>query len=65
MTILLTLYLAGMPLAAVFLICAFWEAPKEDMMEISTLSGAAAVVVFILLWPWFLGLAAYDAFSER
>lgn len=65
MTTLLTIWLAGMPFALAFLIRAFWEAPKEDMMEISTLSGMAALVVFVVFWPVFLFLAIKDAISER
>lgn len=48
MTIILTLYLAGMPVSLAFLLWAFWGAPKEDLIEVGTLSGIAAVVVFVL-----------------
>lgn len=65
MTIILTLYLAGMQASLVFLLWAFWGAPKEDLIEVGTPSGIAAVVVFVLLWPIFLGLALYDAITER
>lgn len=65
MTILLTLYLAGMPVSLAFLLWAFWGAPKEDMIEVGTLSGIAAVVVFVLLWPIFVGLSVYDVMTER
>ncbi len=65
MTIILTLYLAGMPASLVLLLWAFWGAPKEDLIEVGTLSGIAAVVVFVVLWPIFVGLSVYDAFLER
>lgn len=65
MTIILTLYLAGMPVSLVFLLLAFWGAPKEDLIEVGTISGIAAVVVFVVLWPIFVGLSVYDAFLER
>lgn len=65
MTILLTLYLAGMPVSLAFLLWAFWGAPKEDLIEVGTLSGIAAVVVFVLLWPVFVGLSVYDVMTER
>lgn len=65
MTILLTLYLAGMPVSLVFLLWAFWGAPTEDLIEVGTLSGIAAVVVFVLLWPVFVGLSVYDVMTER
>lgn len=65
MTIILTLYLAGMPVSLVFLLLAFWGAPKEDLIEVGIISGIAAVVVFVVLWPIFVGLSVYDAFLER
>lgn len=65
MTALLTLYLAGMPVSLGFLVWAFWGAPAEDLIEVGTVSGVAAVLVFVLLWPIFVGLAVYDAISER
>lgn len=65
MSAILTLYLAGMPVSLGFLVWAFWGAPREDLIEVGTLSGVAAVAVFVLLWPLFVGLAVYDAFSER
>ena len=65
MTILLTLYLAGMPLALVTLIWALWGAPQEDLIDVGTVPGIAAVVFFVLLWPVFLALSIYDVWTER
>lgn len=65
MSILLIIYLAGMPVSLGVLVWAFWGAPREDLIEVGTLSGVAAVVVFVLLWPLFVALSLYDAWMER
>ena len=65
MTILLTLYLSGMPLALVILLWSLQGLPEDDWDDLDTLAGWAAAAVFVLLWPIFLGLALYDAITER
>ena len=64
-TVLLTLYLAGMPLAAALMLWSLVGIDDEDWRELCTLPGLAALAVFVLLWPIFLGLALYDAITER
>ena len=49
MTILLTLYLAGMPLSAITLLWALWEVPDDDWREFFTLPGLAALLVWVVL----------------
>lgn len=65
MSIILTLYLAGMPVSLAVLMWAFWGAPKEDLIEVGTVPGIAAVVVFVALWPLFLALSVYDAWRDK
>lgn len=65
MTIILTLYLAGMPLSLGFLLWAAWGAPAEDMIEVGTLAGLAALATWVILWPVFLAITIYDVISER
>ena len=65
MTILLTLYLAGMPLAAALMLWSLVGIDDEDWRELCTLPGLAALVVFVVFWPVFLFLAIKDAISER
>ena len=61
MTTLLTLYLAGMPLAAVVLAWAFHGIPAdEDDGLLASWPGIATAGIFILLWPVFLGLWLRD-----
>ena len=65
MTVLLTLYLAGMPLAAALMLWALVGIDEEDWRELCTLPGLAALLVFVLGWPVFLFLAIKDTWSER
>ena len=65
MTILLTLYLAGMPLAFVTLIWALTGLPEDDWQDLYTLPGFAALLVFVLLWPVFLAVSLADIWTER
>lgn len=65
MTILLTLYLAGMPLAAALMLWSLVGIDDEDWRELCTLPGLAALLVFVLGWPVFLFLAIKDAITER
>ena len=58
MTILLTLYLAGMPLA-------FVGIGEEDWRDLATLPGLAALVLFVALWPVFLAVSLYQVWQER
>lgn len=64
MTILLTLYLAGMPLALVVWMWTIWGL-GDDEDAADTLTGIAAGFVFVVFWPVFLFLAIKDAISER
>lgn len=65
MTILLTLYLAGMPLAAAILLWSLVGIDDEDWRELCTLPGLAALLVFVLGWPVFLVISVYEVWSER
>lgn len=65
MSVILTLYLAGMPISLGFLVWAFWGAPAEDMMEVGTFAGLAALTLWVVLWPLFLIITVYDVISER
>lgn len=65
MTILLTLYLAGMPISMAALIWALRDAPAEDISEAWSLAGAAALIAWVVLWPLFLILILVDELSER
>ena len=65
MTILLTLYLAGMPVSLGVLLWALQGAPAEDMIEVGTLAGFAALTLWVVLWPLFLAISIYDVWSER
>lgn len=64
MSIILTIYLAGMPCALAVLIWALWGLEGDDDTA-DTVSGIAAAVVFVLGWPVFLFLAIKDAITER
>lgn len=65
MSILLTLYLAGMPIAFFTLLWALWQVPDDDWREMFTLPGFAAVLVWVALWPLFLAVCIYDVWTER
>jgi hypothetical protein len=65
MNILLTLWIAGMPLAAITLLWALWEVPDDDWRELFTLPGLAALLVWVVLWPVFLAISLYDVMTER
>lgn len=65
MTILLTLYLAGMPLALVTILWALVGIGEEDWQDLATLPGLAALVLFVALWPVFLAVSLYQVWQER
>jgi hypothetical protein len=65
MSILLTLYLTGMPLSAITLLWALWEVPDDDWRELLTLPGLAALLVWVVFWPVFLAISLYDVITER
>lgn len=65
MTTLLTLYLAGMPCALFTLLWALQGAPAEDLIEVGTFAGLAALTAWIVLWPVFAVICIYDVISER
>ena len=65
MTILLTLYLAGMPLALATLLWALVGIGDDDWRELFTLPGLAALLVWVVLWPVFLVLSLYDVWTEK
>ncbi len=65
MTTLLTLYLAGMPLALVTILWALVGIGEEDWQDLATLPGLTALVLFVALWPVFLAISIYDVWSER
>lgn len=62
---LLTLYLAGMPLALATILWALVGIGEEDWQELATLPGLAALVLFVVLWPIFMAVSLYEALSER
>ena len=65
MTTLLTLYLAGMPLAAATLLWALHGVGEEDWRDLVTVPGFAALLVWVVFWPVFLAISIYDVWSER
>ena len=65
MNTLLTLYLAGMPLALVTLLWALVGIDEEDWRELCTLPWIAVLVLWCALWPVFLAISIYDVMSER
>jgi len=65
MTILLTLYLAGMPLALVTILWVLVGIGEEDWQDLATLPGLAALVLFVVLWPVFLAVSVYEVWTER
>ena len=62
MTVLITLYLAGMPLALAWL---FWALAGAPRGEVGGMAGLAAITLWVVLWPIFAVLCAYTYFSER
>lgn len=65
MSIILTLYIAGMPLAAAFLLYSLVGIGEEDWSELATLPGLAALTVFVLPWPLFLAISVYDVWRDK
>ena len=62
---LLTLYLAGMPLAAVALMWAFHGIPAdEDDGLLTSKAGIATAALFIVFWPVFLIVWMRDVWTE-
>lgn len=64
MTTLLTLYLAGMPLALVTILWALVGIGEEDWQDLATLPGLAALVLYVVLWPMFLALSLYQVWQR-
>lgn len=64
MTYALTIWLAGMPCALVWLVRELWDAP-DQADGLGHWSGIAAVAVFVVLWPVFLAIAVYENYLER
>lgn len=65
MTTLLTLYLAGMPLALATLLWALVGIGDDDWQDLLTLPGFAALLVWVVFWPVFLAISLYEAWTER
>jgi type IV secretory pathway TrbL component len=65
MSIILTMYLAGMPFTLALLLWALSGAPKDELIEVGTVTGIIAVGLFVLLWPLFIFLSIYDVMTER
>lgn len=65
MSILLEIYLVGMPVSLFVLLWAVEGAPREDLIEVGTVAGLAALAAWVLLWPLFLVICLYDAITER
>ena len=64
MNTLLTLYLAGMPLALVTILWALVGIGEEDWQDLATLPGLAALVLYVVLWPMFLALSLYQVWQR-
>lgn len=64
MSILFTLYLAGMPCALVVWMWTIWGL-GDDEDAADRLTGIAAGALFVVFWPVFLFLAVKDHISER
>ena len=64
MNVLLTLYLAGMPLALVTILWALVGIGEEDWQDLATLPGLAALVLYVVLWPMFLALSLYQVWQR-
>ena len=64
MSTLLTLYLAGMPLALVTILWALVGIGEEDWQDLATLPGLAALVLYVVLWPMFLALSLYQVWQR-
>ena len=65
MTILLTLYLAGMPFSLGVLLWALGGLASEDMEEVFSPAGFVAVMLWVVLWPVFLAVTLFDVMQER
>jgi hypothetical protein len=65
MTILLTLYLAGMPLALATLLWALVGIGDDDWQDLMTLPALAALLVWVVFWPVFLAISLYEVWTER
>ena len=64
MSILLTLWLAGMPLSLAVILWALEGIPDADWRDVMSLPGIAAIAVWVVLWPFFLGLTIWDQVSD-
>jgi len=64
MNTLLTLYLAGMPLALVTILWALVGIGEDDWQDLATLPGLAALVLYVVLWPMFLALSLYQVWKR-
>jgi len=64
-TILFTLYLAGMPLALATLLWALVGIGDDDWQDLLTLPGFAALLVWVVFWPVFLAISLYEVWTER
>lgn len=65
MTTLLTIYLAGMPLALVTLLWSLSGLPDDDWGDLLTLPGFVAILVWVIGWPVFLVWTICDVWTER
>jgi hypothetical protein len=44
---------------------ALWEVPDDDWRELFTLPGLAALLVWVVLWPFFLALIIYEQLLDQ
>lgn len=51
MSVAITMWLAGMPLAAAYLFWLFRDLPGEEMGDLRTWHGLLATMLFVALWP--------------
>ena len=52
MTTLLTIWVAGMPFALIWLLWSLHDAPRDVWVEVGSWEGIAAALLFALVWPF-------------
>ena len=52
MSLLLTIYLAGMPVALAWLLWSLSDAPRDVWVEVGSWEGIVAALLFALVWPF-------------
>ena len=65
MTTLLTLYLAGMPFALLWLLWSLHDAPRDVWVEVGSWEGLVAALLFALCWPFILASVLWAVIRGR